>query len=192
MSPQPGSRTPSPVVEEPPSPIEWKIHTPEYHLVTPPRSPVSPLLLEDCVRPVPPLELPPLPQKPSEKIFRISKKRDPPGSRPLKPPGSIRPRQARALEQKAKRREDKANKAKLSIKKHFSHCKPCKIALNSYKQWYDHINGKAHKIRVRQLHEADLLCRPCKREFESKYHLDRHLKGGAHLKVVSRLAKNNK
>ena len=96
----------------------------------------------------------------------------------------IRDKQAIALELK-KIREDRRlqKKTKLNFQ-----CKLCKITCNNRNSFREHIQSRRHK-NAKLLKKGHPMCNRCNREFESEVHLERHLRGKDHLKVVTALAR---
>jgi uncharacterized Zn-finger protein len=102
-----------------------------------------------------------------------------------RPTLSIRKKQAVALELK-KLREEKRLQKKTTLK--FT-CKVCKITCNSRASFREHAQSRKHK-NARSLKKGYPKCERCNREFESEHHLERHLRGKDHLKVVTALARS--
>jgi uncharacterized Zn-finger protein len=119
-------------------------------------------------------ETDPIREDPSYRIPKLSR-----------PTLSIRKKQAVALELK-KLREEKRLQQKTTLK--FT-CKVCKITCNSRASFREHAQSRKHK-NAKSLKKGYPKCERCNREFESEHHLERHLRGKDHLKVVTALARS--
>jgi len=90
-------------------------------------------------------------------------------------------KKAFVLADKQAKKELKAKKKVPPRNKRF--CKLCQVSCNGSKTFYDHVNSRSHRIRLENKKEKPY-CNICKRTFESHGHLQRHLNGAAHLKIV--------
>lgn len=62
-------------------------------------------------------------------------------------------------------------------------CKLCDIQCNSAKTYFDHKQSRGHKTRLQNKRDPPF-CKTCDRHFESHHHLNRHLNGKDHHKVL--------
>ena len=140
---------------------------------------VSIEVLEPADHPLPRLALPPPPSEKTSHIPRL------PASASIKKKvHRLSAKKAAVLADKQAKLERKQNRKICSRNKRF--CKTCGISCHSAKTFYDHVNSRAHRIRVEN-RKSTPRCIPCDRVFESHGHLERHQNGAAHLKVVCRL-----
>lgn len=107
---------------------------------------------------------------------------------PRRPPPTEKPKVHRLSKKKAKVLAEKQAKRDLKIKKktpprNKRFCKLCNVSCNGSKTFYDHINSRSHRVRQENKRQKPY-CKICERLFESHGHLERHLNGSAHLKVV--------
>ena len=91
-------------------------------------------------------------------------------------------RQARTLERKAKRAEEKKKKKSTG-----RYCRLCDTWANSAASWKDHIQSRGHKAKKERIHNPPPDCEECGIGFPSWVQRESHLKGSKHLKVVARL-----
>ena len=122
--------------------------------------------------------LPPLPLPPPTKPYRIPRRPPPPV--PLKKSvKKLNKRKEAVLADKLAKQEAKKKKKNCPRAKRF--CKICEISCNGTKTFYDHLQSRAHRIKVQNARSPPK-CTVCDRLFESHGHLERHKNGAAHLK----------
>lgn len=121
---------------------------------------------------------------PSVPTYRIPRRSPPPAPVIKKKVQRLSRRKAAVLADKVNKQEAKARKKVCPRSKRY--CKICKLSCNSSKTFYDHKQSRAHRIRVENAKKTPE-CTRCDRIFESHEHLQRHLNGAAHLKVVLEL-----
>lgn len=82
-----------------------------------------------------------------------------------------------------KRQAKKTKKS--NVPSHQRYSKICEVSCNGPKTFADHVKSKSHRIQVKNVRKTPV-CTPCGRLFESHGHLERHINGADHLKVVTK------
>ena len=109
----------------------------------------------------------PVPAEPAPRVHRLSKKK------------------AAVLADKVAKQDLKRRRKVPPRNKRY--CGLCHVSCNGSKTFYDHIQSKAHRIRLANK-ESPPRCIACNRTFESHLHLSRHTNSAGHLKVVTKFA----
>ena len=152
--------------------------------------PSSPVVVQPRSLPAPdsiaPISLP-APASSFQAPYRIPRKpRAPsaPASSGIEKPKTHRlsKKKAFVLADKVLKQEAKKKKKNCPRSKRF--CKICQVSCNGLKTFYDHLSSRSHKNQAELKKKGEPECKQCNRKFESYSHLQRHLNGSSHLKVV--------